>query len=393
MLLRNLLVPIAAVGTALAFPVLHKRQSDTTRGVNLGGWLVLEPWITPSIFQRYGGSVVDEYTLCQQDKNAAGVLQAHWSSWVTLGDFQKIASSGKGINLVRIPIGYWAFQKYGNDPYVQGAKDYLSQALEWAQQTGLQVWIDLHGAPLSQNGFDNSGQRTNSFQFLAGDTAGFMAGVIDQAAAEFGNHPAVAGIELVNEPQTGSLPGGRSALSNYLGQAYAAVRKHSGKSVVIQDGFQAPSSWNGFLTDSIIDHHEYQVFTNADVRLSYADHASQAYARAANWGGSDRRLIIGEWTAAMTDCAPALNGYGIGARYDGTYSKPNGETSSYFGSCAIKNFIDEWDNDLKTGTRNYIQAQIDSFEKNAQGWIFWNFKTEASAEWDFFRLLDNGVWP
>lgn len=207
---------------------------------------------------------------------------------------------------MRIPIGYWAFQKYGNDPYVQGAKDYLSQALEWAQQTGLQVWIDLHGAPLSQNGFDNSGQRTNSFQFLAGDTAGFMAGVIDQAAAEFGNHPAVAGIELVNEPQTGSLPGGRSALSNYLGQAYAAVRKHSGKSVVIQDGFQAPSSWNGFLTDSIIDHHEYQVFTNADVRLSYADHASQAYARAANWGGSDRRLIIGEWTAAMTDCAPAL---------------------------------------------------------------------------------------
>ena len=25
------------------------------RGVNLGGWLVLEPWITPKLFQQVGG--------------------------------------------------------------------------------------------------------------------------------------------------------------------------------------------------------------------------------------------------------------------------------------------------------------------------------------------------
>lgn len=62
---------------------------------------------TRSIFQKYGGSVVDEYTLCQQDPNAEGVLQSHWSSWVTFGDIQRIANSGKGINLLRIPIGYW----------------------------------------------------------------------------------------------------------------------------------------------------------------------------------------------------------------------------------------------------------------------------------------------
>lgn len=32
---------------------------EKVRGVNLGGWLVLEPWITPSIFEDTPGNVVD----------------------------------------------------------------------------------------------------------------------------------------------------------------------------------------------------------------------------------------------------------------------------------------------------------------------------------------------
>lgn len=392
MLLRNSFALLTAACAAIAAPLLDKRQGSI-KGVNIGGWLVLEPWITPSIFQRYDGSIVDEYTLCQKDpNNAAGVLRAHWDSWVTLGDFQKIAASGKGINLVRIPIGYWAFQKYGNDPYVQGAKDYLGRALDWASQTGLQVWIDLHGAPLSQNGFDNSGQRIGSPQFTSGDTVGFMAGMIGQVTAEYANHSAVAGIQLLNEPLMASLPGGRGAIEDFYYQGYGAVRGSSAKSVIIHDGFAAPSSWNGIVPDSIVDHHEYQVFSNGDVAMSYTDHVSAAYSRAASWGNSDRSLICGEWTAAMTDCAPALNGYGIGARYDGTFSR-QGETSYFVGSCATKNFIDQWDGSMRDATRNYIQAQLNAFDAHTNGWIFWNFKTEASAEWDFFRLVDNGVWP
>ena len=47
---------------------------------------------------------------------------------------------------------------------------------------------------------------------------------------------------------------------------------------------------------------------------------------------------------------------------------------------------------MRTGTTNYIQAQISKYE-SLGGWIFWNFKTEATAEWDMFRLIDAGVWP
>lgn len=33
--------------------------SDKIRGVNLGGWFVLEPWITPSLFEECADDVVD----------------------------------------------------------------------------------------------------------------------------------------------------------------------------------------------------------------------------------------------------------------------------------------------------------------------------------------------
>lgn len=93
---------------------------------------------------------------------------------------------------------------------------------------------------------------------------------------------------------------------------------------------------------------------------------------------------------ARTDCAAALNGYGIGARYDGTYPG-----SSYVGSCANINYIDTWDSTFKDDTRGYIEAQMEAFERNTQGWIFWNFKTEGSTspEWDAFALIDAGVFP
>jgi len=40
-------------------------------GVNIGGWMVLEPWITPSLFYRWLGKTksegiaVDSWTFCE----------------------------------------------------------------------------------------------------------------------------------------------------------------------------------------------------------------------------------------------------------------------------------------------------------------------------------------
>jgi glucan 1,3-beta-glucosidase len=64
-----------------------------------------------------------------------------------------------GLNHVRIPIGYWAYDISAGEPYHQGQAQYLDNAIGWARNHGLKVLIDLHGAPGSQNGYDNSGHR------------------------------------------------------------------------------------------------------------------------------------------------------------------------------------------------------------------------------------------
>jgi aryl-phospho-beta-D-glucosidase BglC (GH1 family) len=58
------------------------------------------------------------------------------------------------LNHVRIPIGYWAYEVASGEPYIQGQREYLLKATDWAGKHGLKVIIDLHGVPGSQNGYD-----------------------------------------------------------------------------------------------------------------------------------------------------------------------------------------------------------------------------------------------
>ena len=78
------------------------------RGVNLGGWLVLEKWITPSVFE--GLDATDETTYCVElgDK-ADAILKQHWNTYITRDDFAWLAKIG--INAVRLPVGQWLFGK------------------------------------------------------------------------------------------------------------------------------------------------------------------------------------------------------------------------------------------------------------------------------------------
>ena len=101
-------------------------------------------------------------------------------------------------------------------------------------------------------------------------------------------------------------------------------------------------------------------------------------------------VVVGEWSAALTDCAPALNGYGLGSRWEGSF--PRGSTLTGR-SCGTINYIDQWNQTTKDDTSRYIKAQIDTYESLTQGWVFWNFKTTASAEWDLERLLNHGIFP
>lgn len=109
--------------------------SEKVRGVNLGGWFILEPWITPSLFDPLNGTAVDEWTFCETlgATEAYNQLSNHWNTWITQADFNAIAAAG--LDLVR--IGYWSVISNPGEPYVQGTYQVLGKALDWAQGAGL----------------------------------------------------------------------------------------------------------------------------------------------------------------------------------------------------------------------------------------------------------------
>jgi hypothetical protein len=66
-------------------------EDDPIRGVNLGGWLVLEPWMNWQLVGNTGA--VDQWTF-DQTSNAESALNSHWQSWFGEADMAKIASWG-----------------------------------------------------------------------------------------------------------------------------------------------------------------------------------------------------------------------------------------------------------------------------------------------------------
>lgn len=116
------------------------------RGVNIGGWLVSEPWITPSLYDNTGDNrVIDEWTFGEYVSDVGSRLESHWSSFITEDDFRQIAAAG--LNHVRIPIGYWAIDNTHGYFYKGSQMSHLQDAVGWARTYGLKVMIDLHGAP------------------------------------------------------------------------------------------------------------------------------------------------------------------------------------------------------------------------------------------------------
>ena len=146
----------------------------------------------------------------------------------------------------------WAYEKFDNDPYIQGAAPYIDKAIAWARQTNLKVHIDLHGAPGSQNGFDNSGHRISGSDTLGwtkGDTVKQTLKVIQKIANKYAKkeyQDVVVAFEPLNEPLPDRLSG-IDDIVQFSKDAYGNVRSVSDTPVIISDAFKDTSFWDNVL--------------------------------------------------------------------------------------------------------------------------------------------------
>jgi glucan 1,3-beta-glucosidase len=147
-------------------PTANIMRYRKQRSVNLGSWFVHESWMTPSVFSCASGHKVSELDIASgwnSTARARGILENHWSTFISKSDFSYLSSIG--INTVRLPIGYWTLgpdfcQGTPFSPYAdvyRNSWSFVVHAINMAAEFGIGVLVDLHGAPGSQNGQPHSG--------------------------------------------------------------------------------------------------------------------------------------------------------------------------------------------------------------------------------------------
>lgn len=327
---------------------------DTLRGVNLGGWLVLEKWMTPGLFK--GVDAGDEYTYCQKAGGAElARLKNFRDTWITRDDFVWLAAHG--VQAVRLPVGYWLFG--GKKPYLKTVH-YADKAFRWAEETGLRILVDLHGVVGSQNGKFHSGRAGAAGWPAADPGLAESLRTVERLAKRYRASPALLGISLLNEPSP-DLP--ERFVLDFYRQAYHTVRDTCGEDtwVVYSQGFRS-RTWRKAMRgykNLFIDYHHYQNFRLVDrwlpARLQLLRARWQLPLKLA-WIGSYHPVIVGEWSSL--------------------YAARNKQRLGQARAAALQGA--------------YAAAQQRAF-KGSAAHFYWSYKTEYGGSWNFRDRIEKGL--
>lgn len=323
------------------------------RGVNLGGWLLLEKWMTEALF--VGTGAIDEYTFMQTD-GAAKKLERHRRTFIREADFKWLAKHG--IEAVRIPIGYWIFG--GDEPYAAGIS-YLDWAVKMAQRYNLKVLLDLHGAKGSQNGKDHSGRVGGREWYRRYDYRQQTIDVLVRLAERYYHYDCIWGIELLNEPKIGLL---HMTLRRFYNQAYDALMKAArpGIHIIFHDAF-TPQLMSGAILGSpsfpvAMDVHWYQFGSLFQKIQNLTAYFRKLGRRRALIARLQRRqpIVVGEWSVV-------LNGAVLGG------ASPEKEQELF---------------------KEHAGRQLEVYDQ-ALAWFYWTYKTESRGIWHFRSQVEDGV--
>ena len=375
------------------------------KGVNLGNWLVLEKWMLPELFEGTGAE--DEVWL-NRKMNPAELkekMKEHRDTFITEQDFAFIKE--QGIWLLRIPVPYFIF---GDRPPFNGCVEYLDKAFDWAEKYGLQILIDLHTVPGSQNGYDNGGLTGVCKWCKNPEEVEFALTVLERLAKRYGQRQGLYGIEVLNEPisflvyatapSTGKAVDKEEAkgsgyvplpfLENFYRNAYRRLRKilPENKTIVFHDGFRL-RHWGKFfhkehMKNVVLDTHIY-IFAMESFVPIHMPWVYQIYIK------SQQRLIeriqrdvpvvVGEWCICNKYAEKAVSG-------------KSAEKSSDRSAQA-----DAQDELRKKRYLEIAAMQLQAWESGA-GWIYWSYQFKPNRKepldekwkesWDFSRCVENG---
>ncbi|KAH7091868.1 glycoside hydrolase, partial [Auriculariales sp. MPI-PUGE-AT-0066] len=187
--------------------------SGGIRGVNLGAWLLFEPYtsserIYVARWHDMGGDwLCGDCTTCVNDEFSLTRKLGQTQANSAFDDVNLIKSYG--LNSVRIPVGFWIIESTVNSDefYPRGGLNQLRRGCAMLRNAGISVLIDLHGAPgaqVARNAFAgrcvaNAGFWTQANFNRMNAAAAELTRVIHNEPANFGS---VWGLQALNEPPT-----------------------------------------------------------------------------------------------------------------------------------------------------------------------------------------------
>mmetsp|Transcript_9263 Transcript_9263/g.30915 ORF Transcript_9263/g.30915 Transcript_9263/m.30915 type:complete len:343 (-) Transcript_9263:233-1261(-) len=200
------------------------------RGVNLGGWLLLERWMCRQVFgELKEEEAPDEFSLCRKLGGDKERVIGEWRrSWITRKDLEEVKAVG--FNTIRVPLGYWCVQEEeeeeeSRDPFVPCC-NIIEEMLDWARDLKLSVLLDLHSAPGFQSGHHATGKKDATWQPSNWNMKATLQ-VLRHLARRYGQHESVKGICVLNEP---SAQISNQQLADFYRSAYTAIRQASSSS-------------------------------------------------------------------------------------------------------------------------------------------------------------------
>jgi endoglucanase len=260
------------------------------RGVNLGGWLLMEKWMCP--LDR--GGLVDNYSVLQTLTNRFGratqesLIKTYQQSWITTQDLDNIRNSG--FNVVRVPV-WWANFYHVDDVSNGGWRADAFEVLDWlvsnAGARNLYVIIDMHGVVGQQSNSDTTGRVNQNRYWSNGNDQGNTAWMWWQIANRYKGNATVAGYDLINEPI--GAPDSNAVWTAY-NNLYNTIRSVDPDHMIVMEG--AYGSWNWSMlpnpaqlgwTNVVYEMHEYQWSGTAAAVQSGATNQVSDFNNHASW--------------------------------------------------------------------------------------------------------------
>jgi glucan 1,3-beta-glucosidase len=330
-------------------------MTKALRGINLGGWLVAERWMTPQLFKgvRQDGESALVRELGRSEAKIR--LEAHRQSFITEADFKWIKD--QGFDFVRLPVGYWLFEP--TDEFLEG-EGYVQKAFDWAQKHGLRILLDFHGLQGSQNGYDHSGAPgkvrlyRRKHRRAALKTLGYLC-------ETYGRSEVLIGLEIINEAQIrlGWYDWWR-VLKFYDGAVRLAERHLRPETkIIVSDAFEPHKmaralARRGYSSRVLMDMHLYRMFGKKHLGMSHEKHMA---------------AVKDEWTRELEEVSK-------------TFSIMVGEWSAALPAAAYVTTGDE----REVECIRYFLAQRDLFDERAWAHSYWSYKVLGGGVWDYRKI-------